>query len=64
MRRSAMSYLDSRVIDDRASALQAQLRSAHRFVIVAQRPEILTVNPGVLPNSLAESRLCPPYKSL
>jgi len=29
MWRSAMSYLDSRVIGDRASALQAGLRSAH-----------------------------------
>jgi len=28
--RSALGYLNSRVIDDRASALQAQLRSAHR----------------------------------
>jgi hypothetical protein len=26
--------------------------------------EILTVNPGVPANSLAEVRLCPPYKSL
>jgi hypothetical protein len=32
--------------------------------IVAQRPEILTVNPGVPPNSLAEIRPCPPHKSL
>jgi hypothetical protein len=32
--------------------------------IVAQRPEILTVKPGVPPNSLAETRLGPPYKSL
>jgi hypothetical protein len=30
--------------------------------IVAQSPEILTVNPGVPANSPAE--ICPPYKSL
>jgi len=30
MWRSALGYLDSRVIDDRARALQAQLRSAHQ----------------------------------
>jgi len=32
--------------------------------IVAQRPEILAADPGVPPISLAETRLCPPYKSL
>ena len=31
--------------------------------IVAQSPEILTINPGVPANSLAPE-LCPPYKSL
>ena len=63
MRRSALSYLDSRVVDDRARALQGNC-DPRTVAIVAQRPEILTVNPGVLPNSFAESRLCPAYKSL
>src|SRR5262249_2532238 len=63
IRRSTIGYTDSRVIDDRARALQAQLRSAHR-----SRSWRRSGNPhrpsGVPPNSLAESSLCPPYKPL
>jgi len=58
-----MSYLDSRVIDDRASALQAQLRSGYRSRSW-RRGGNAHRQCAVPANSLAQARLCPPYKPL